>query len=381
MRLPLLGALAAFLIASAPDVRAQQFFYPPSANAHIAVARDIEYARSSSGPQVMDVYYSADQRSRGSRAPAFVFFAAGPTPQLREPWPAGWGRAAAANGIVGLVPDIRPDHAADDLDALVGYIGSHAGELGIDANAVVVCAGSGNVATAFPLVEAPRRTGISAAVMLYGAADIDSFRLDLPVLLVRAGQDRPDVNRAIAQLALRAVTENAPVTLINHAAGHHAFETLDDNAATVAAIDAVFAFVKSATAGAVRAASRDTLREVEAAGAFMSGDYARASAAYAELLKARPRDPRLGLSYGESLLAERRYADACAQFDRLKGVSLGPRDVGIPAAQACALKGDATAAIAWLRTIPKRFLPPDAQHDAAFASLRDREDFRALFRP
>ena len=43
------------------------------------------------------------------------------------------------------------------------------------------------------------------------------------------------------------------------------------------------------------------------------------------------------------------------------------------------LKGDADAAMAWLKTIPTRFLPPEVQNDAVFAPLKTREDFRALF--
>jgi hypothetical protein len=42
-------------------------------------------------------------------------------------------------------------------------------------------------------------------------------------------------------------------------------------------------------------------------------------------------------------------------------------------------KGDAAAAIAWLKTIPTRFLPPAVQDEPVFAPLRTREDFRALF--
>jgi hypothetical protein len=37
------------------------------------------------------------------------------------------------------------------------------------------------------------------------------------------------------------------------------------------------------------------------------------------------------------------------------------------------------AAIAWLRSIPARYLPPSVGQDPAFAALRDRQDFRALF--
>ena len=105
-----------------------------------------------------------------------------------------------------------------------------------------------------------------------------------------------------------------------------------------------------------------------------------AAAAYAKLVDASPGNARLRLSYGEALLGDAQFAAACEEFDKLKGKGLGPRDLGLPAARACAQKGDADRAIAWLQTIPQRFLPLDAQKDAAFASLQNRSDFQALFK-
>jgi len=42
-------------------------------------------------------------------------------------------------------------------------------------------------------------------------------------------------------------------------------------------------------------------------------------------------------------------------------------------------KGDADAAIAWLKSIPTRFLPPSVRTEAVFAPVAGREDFKALF--
>ena len=71
---------------------------------------------------------------------------------------------------------------------------------------------------------------------------------------------------------------------------------------------------------------------------------------------------------------------ACAELEKLKDKGLGYRDLGLPAARACMLKGDADAAIAWLQSIPQRFLPSDIATDPVFASLQTRQDFRALFK-
>ena len=96
-------------------------------------------------------------------------------------------------------------------------------------------------------------------------------------------------------------------------------------------------------------------------------------------MKARPDDARLRLSYGEALVGASQFAAACSVFDQLKNKGLGPRDLGLPAARACAQKGDGDAAIAWLRSIPSRCLPRDVQADPVFAPMRERADFKALF--
>jgi hypothetical protein len=102
---------------------------------------------------------------------------------------------------------------------------------------------------------------------------------------------------------------------------------------------------------------------------------------YAGLVASRTDDSTLRLAYGEALLGDGQYAAACDELEKLKGKGLGPRDLGLPAARACMQKGDPEAAIAWLRTIPQRFLPRDIEKDPVFAPLHGRPDFKALFQP
>ena len=103
-------------------------------------------------------------------------------------------------------------------------LADHAANLHIDANQVAVHAVSGNVSLAFPLVENPKRTAVKAAVMYYGIGDVSDFRSDLPVLLVRAGLDRPTLNQSIGTFTADALARNVPLTLLNYPAGHHGFE-------------------------------------------------------------------------------------------------------------------------------------------------------------
>ena len=255
----------------------------------------------------------------------------------------------------------------------MSHLTAHAAEHGIDALAVY--AGSGNVYNAFPAVEDPKQTAIKAAVMYYGSAPIKEFRLDLPVLYVRAGLDRPPVNESIASLTALAVSQNAPVTLLNYAGGHHAFEIVDDSDATRQVIDQTLDFVKRATSSSYQSALQASLGEARAAGFVQTRRFKEAAAEYASMVAARPDEARLRLAYGEALLGDAQFAAACAEFDKLRDKRLGYRDLGLPAARACLGKGDPESAVAWLRSIPPQFLPLVG---AAGSVVRGAEGSRGL---
>jgi dienelactone hydrolase len=345
----------------------------------VAVTTDVRYGAADTIALRMDVYRPA---GAAPRRPALIFFNRAVGAEQRNAFNAfypSWARAAASRGLVAVVPDLRGGSEARDFRALVDHLVRNAAALGIDPDALAVYAGSGNVSAALPAVQDTTLPAVRAAVLYYGAAPVARFRGDLPLLWVRAGLDRPPLNAEIARLAALGVSQNAPVTLLNHPTGYHAFAMLNDDDATRGVMEQTIDFVKRATSPAFRAALRAGLPEARAAGHVQSGEFREASAVYAELVRARPDDARLRLAYGEALLGAGRYADACAELETLKGKGLGPRDLGLPAARACMLKGDADAALAWLRTIPARFLPRDAESDPVFAPLRGRADFRALF--
>ena len=374
-----LTALVACAALAAPFASArtqEQKFALRPASPNVAVTKDVEYGRSDTVALRMDVYRSGGSSGTG---PTLIFFNHGTGADRRWFFYDAWARAAASRGLVAIVFDLRFGSEASDFRALMSYLSSRGASVGVNKDAIAVYAGSGNVFTALPLVEDPTLTAVKAAVMYYGDAPITEFRCDLPVLYVRAGLDRPSVNAEISKLAALAVAQNAPVTLVNHASGYHGFEMFNDDDATREVMEQTIAFVRRATSPAFQAAIRRGVPEATAAGHVQVRDFAKAVPIYADLVAARPDDARLRLSYGEALLGNAQYAEACGELEKLKGKGLGPRDLGLPAARACMLKGDAEAAMAWLKTIPTRFLPPDLQDDPVFAPLKSREDFRALF--
>jgi len=370
---------AAFLVwaalaagASAQDMR---FFYPAPPATTFQAIKDVQYGTSGADPLRLDIYRPAGTGVH----PTLIFSNLAYGPQRSGAFYVNWAQIAASKGITAIVPDLRAESYVDDMVKLLDYLASEgSGAHGIDRDAIAVYAGSGNVSRTLPFVQNARSKTIKAAVMYYGAAEVKEYRADLPILFVRAGLDRPALNQAITRIVSEAVTQNAPWTLLNHPGGRHAFEIRNEDEATRRIIDDTLAFVKSATSQSYQTALRNALAEATAAGHVTAGRSAEAVTAYASLVKNRSDDPTLHLAYGEALLADRQFAAACAEFEKLKGKSLGPRDLGIPAARACFQTGDVDAALAWLRGIPQQYRP-NLLDDPMFASIREREEFQALF--
>jgi dienelactone hydrolase len=374
-RIPAIIAAATFL--AAPVAAQQITFALPPTSTKVTVTKNVVYGRADTTTLRMDVYRPEGPVS--TRRPTLVFFNRAFGAERSGEFYSAWARAAASRGLVAILPDIRGGTEGADFTMLVRHLVDRGSAVGVDPEAISVYAASGNAFAALPVLEDPAMTSVKSAVIYYGASPIKDFRLDLPVLVVRAGLDRPDLNRAISELVTAAVAQNAPVTLLNHAGGYHGFEMYNNDDATRAVMEETIAFVRRTTSPSYLASVRAGIPEATAAGAVQIRDFAKAVKAYAPIVAQRPDDARLRLSYGEALLGDAQFAAACGEFEKLKGKGLGPRDLGLPAARACMGKGDADAAIAWLKTIPTRFLPPSVQDEVVFASIKTREDFRALF--
>ena len=157
---------------------------PPTES--VVVTRDVEYARPDTLVLRMDVYRPANAGSR--QLPTLVFFNRALGADRSGPFYSAWARVAASRGIVAILPDLRGGREAADFQLLLTHLAARGADVGVDKDAIAVFAGSGNVYTAFPFVEDPKQTSIKAAVMYYGTGPVTQFRLDLPVLYVRAAR-------------------------------------------------------------------------------------------------------------------------------------------------------------------------------------------------
>lgn len=186
-----------------------------------------------------------------------------------------WGRLVAAHGMVGITFDhssllarTQMDLVIAEITAIVEAVRSRSAELGGDAARVAICSISAcapfGLTVAYAVLPAVR-----CAVACYGpllpeidpdyteasvsAADLERcspmWLLEAlgatvpPTLILKAAIDRPPVNEGIDTFVRRASEVGAPVHLIVHETGHHAFDVLDDDDRSREIIEATVRFL------------------------------------------------------------------------------------------------------------------------------------------
>jgi hypothetical protein len=372
----------ALLVSTANICGAQELrlVTPLPAPAAIAEHKNLIYKQAGTTSLPADIYLPAGTPSSRPLPVFIVFNGFGGTFMRTSPQAQSWAKLAVAHGFAGITFESTPEHAAEDFDSLAAHLKQHAGDLHLDPETLVAIAWSGNVSAALPTFEDPRRQALKAAIIYYGWADVPEFRLDLPVLFVRAGLDQPITNTSLDRHVAAGIAANAPWTLLNYPGGRHGFDVLDDNDLSREIIEETFRFALNAISISHRSALHAGLEEANAAGEMFTGNSENAAALYREIVAKHPEDARLLLAYGIALTGAKQYKLARTQFDHAQKIGgLGLRDLGVPAARACALDRDPDASIVWLKTIPPQFLPIAVRTDSDFAILKDRADFQSLF--
>jgi acetyl esterase/lipase len=234
------------------------------------VVRDLEYPRTGGGAGLFDLYLPAS----ADGLPPVVVFISG-TDDARS-WAGfeGMGRLAAAHGLAGVQFAKRYQRGqmldgADDLATLVAHLRERADELGIDAERTCLWAFSGG-GYILPVGMRGETPSVRCLINFYGGSDIRAIlpmfpeelrgptgerlsAIDLiaarpdaipPILLVRAGRDRPQLNAEIDAFVQAALAANLSLEAINYPAGQHAFDILDDTPESRRIIRRAFAFAQ-----------------------------------------------------------------------------------------------------------------------------------------
>jgi acetyl esterase/lipase len=162
----------------------------------------------------------------------------------------GWGRLLAAEGLAGVVAEHRAvaeagfEAVVAEVAAALTVVHDRAPELGLDPGRLAVAAFSAGVPlTTATISRVP--VPLRCAALCYGPpGDLQPTPGLPPFLLVRAGQDYPDLNQRIDEFTAAAEAAGVPVELVDLPGAHHAFDTVDDTDASRDAIRRVLSFLR-----------------------------------------------------------------------------------------------------------------------------------------
>ena len=227
----------------------------------VVVRRDLTYRQVDDVALGFDVYRPPAVPVE-RRLPVVVLVHGGPVPAGTHP--KDWGvfvstaELLAASGLAAVAFDhrlhapTRFPEAESDVAALVEHVRARATELGLDADRIALWAYSGGGPLLSPFLrDAP--SWLRGVVAYYAALDLQQVPEGVPdvvgvetrrayspvhhlataarlppLLVARAALDHPWLNGGIDRFVEAARARRAPLELLEHAAGHHGFEILDD---------------------------------------------------------------------------------------------------------------------------------------------------------
>lgn len=238
------------------------------------VTADLPYAQADGRDLLLDLYRPA---SSSGALPVVVLggppaFDAGKESGQKI----GWGQLIAASGMAAAVFDIRsdrfqatPQDPSTDVAAAISYLRSHADELRIDPERL--CSFGFSIGTAPWHLWATMRDPqpyVRCNVVYYGPLDFQGgdFSIDpaladeysaltylrrdgagiAPMFIAKAGQDRfLGITRSIDRFGVLAQELDAPVTIMEHAEGEHAFDLGLPSERTIAIMKATLDFLRA----------------------------------------------------------------------------------------------------------------------------------------
>ncbi|MEO5897907.1 MAG: tetratricopeptide repeat protein [Vicinamibacterales bacterium] len=374
---------AATSLSAAAQTPPDRFVAPLPVESAIRITKDVDYGSSDGRTLRFDLYRPAPAPTP-TPAPLVVFFNGLGNEQMRAHVQyQGWGRYVTTRGFAGVTMDSADGTAAADFDTLTAYLRSHAQELDIDADRIVVWACSSNVTNGLRLATDPARAQIQGAVMYYGQSDVTRFRLEVPILMVRAGVDSASLIRGLDAVVRSGTAANAPISLINHPSGRHGFDVRDDNDMSRAVMSQTLDFVASAFDPRIQAARRAGVKLAAASAASVREDWTAATAAYLALTKSHPSDPEYAQRLAEAHVGRGDYASAVPAFE--KALELGTPNRGLVTfalVRAHTKLDQIDKAVEAVQRLEPcmRFFKARLVADAEFAALRNDPRFQQLVR-
>jgi acetyl esterase/lipase len=247
---------------------------------HVQVQTDIPYKVVDGQELHLDVYSPAE--AAGTPLPAVIYVHGEASHEQLQLIRAsgqytGWGRLTAASGLIGVVFNHRFSEwfsttvGVEDTRDAVAYVREHAAEFSIDADRLAVWTCSAGGPTAFPWLLRESPSWLRALVAHYSILDLrvapmfgepgpgekqayamspaaalaETTNAVPPILISKAGLDDPQLNESIDRFVNVALARNVTLDLMTHPPGHHAFDTLDDDARSREIIARTLAFLRT----------------------------------------------------------------------------------------------------------------------------------------
>lgn len=259
------------------ELRRQTVVYRVAEMERARVEKDLTYKVADGAALSLDLYHPPGDAGTPALPAAVFVHGSAPFLDLKD-WGqyVGWGQLAAASGLIGVTfnhrswPRFQRLHdVAADINDLLRYVNDNHEALGIDRDALCIwmCSAGGPAACYVAMRGYP--SGVRCIVSLYAYLNLQHMRAEipgsvtdedvrefsplhqlarhphnLPMLIVRAGQDRPVINDSIDQFTAEAIRRNIPIEFINHPDGRHGFDVRDDNATSRAIIRTALEFVR-----------------------------------------------------------------------------------------------------------------------------------------
>src|SRR5688572_1699918 len=284
----------------------------------VRVTKDVAFAGSGDDALRLDVYLPPEPTQTPPPVVVFVNGVGAANDLSLRHWGIyrSWAQLAAVRGMAAVLHDVRRGHEAEDAAAALQFVHGQGQTLGVDGDNVLLWSCSANVRVGWPLATDPANAFVKGAVVYYGSPDTTLRRVDLPILLGRAGLDSPFFNRAIDAMALRALSLNAPVTVMNVANGHHAFDLVDDDDQSRAAVQATLDWMSAHLSPGVLVARGLRGEELVARRLVQQRDWTAAEPAVRAWLALEPDNGQAQDAWAQVLYHQGRFDEAGAAYAR-----------------------------------------------------------------
>jgi Dienelactone hydrolase family len=263
-----------------------------------------------------------------------------------------WAKFAATDGFVSIIYSSRENYTNESFESILNFLSDTGDKYYVDLNRISVYAGSGNVLRALPIANGDPR--VKAALMFYGTAKIEKFRLDMPVLLVRAGLDNVQLNKELDSLAFKALMANAPYTITNFNTAFHAFEDFSDNEISVPFLKSTLDFLKNNLQSITQKNFSVHREEVIAVKELYNSNWQAAFDAYKQVLNKNSGNNEAERQLGNICIAMKAYEKALSYYDSaLIHGNWRKGEIAIKKLYAYAKLNNAGAAVAEMRSLRK----------------------------